>query len=290
MVTREFGVAEVIVTPRSDYIGDRVFPGMVMDSGELVVLAVQRHGTDLGVEDVTLKAGDSMLLQGRWEALDEHTADPNVVLVDTPDSIRRQTIPLGAKAPAALAVLGTMVVLLSGGWVPAAVACLLAAMAMVLLRIVTVEQAHRSMSWTTLILVAAMIPMSTAITDSGTAETLASGMLDLVGDGGPFLIMTGLFVITAILGQLISNTATALILIPITLSVAVEGGYSPMAMLMCLNVAAAAALLTPIATPANLMVMEPAGYRFGDYWKFGLPVMAVYYVVAVVLVPLVWPV
>ena len=289
LVTKEFGVAEVIITPRSEYIGDRVFPGMVTDSGELVVLAVQRHGTDLGVEEATLKSGDSMLLQGRWEALDEHTADPNVVLVDTPDSIRRQTIPLGSKAPTALVVLAAMVVLLSTAIVPAAVACLLAAMAMVLLRVVTVEQAHRSMSWTTLILVAAMIPMSTAITDSGTAETLASGMLDAIGDGGPFLIMTGLFVVTAVLGQLISNTATALILIPITISVAVEGGYSPMAMLMCLNVAAAAALLTPIATPANLMVMEPAGYRFGDYWKFGLPVMAVYYVVAVVLVLLVWP-
>ncbi len=288
LVTKEFGVAEVIITPRSEYIGDRVFPGMVMDSGELVVLAIERYGTELGVEEVTLKSGDSLLLQGRWEALDVHTNDPNVVLVDTPDSIRRQTIPLGSKAPVALAVLGAMVVLLSGGWVPAAVACLLAAMAMVVLRVVTVEQAHRSMSWTTLILVAAMIPMSTAITDSGTAETLASGMLDVIGDGGPFLIMTGLFVITAILGQLISNTATALILIPITISVAAEGGYSPMAMLMCLNVAAAAALLTPIATPANLMVMDPAGYRFGDYWKFGLPVMAVYYVVAVLFVPLIW--
>jgi di/tricarboxylate transporter len=229
-----------------------------------------------------------MLLQGRWDALDEHTVDPNVVLVDTPDSIRRQTIPLGPKALPALVVLAAMVVLLGTGWVPAAVACLLAAVAMVLLKVVTVDQAHRSMAWTTLILVAAMIPLSTAITDSGTAETIASGLLDVIGDGGPYLIMTGLFIITAVLGQMISNTATALILIPITISVAAEGGYSPMTLLMCLNVAAAAALLTPIATPANLMVMEPAGYRFDDYWKLGLPVMGVYFVVAVFLVPLIW--
>lgn len=181
-----------------------------------------------------------------------------------------------------------MVVLLATGIVPAAIATLLAAIAMVLLRVVTVEQAHRSMAWTTLILVAAMIPLSNAITDSGTAETLAKGLMDVIGGGGPYVIMTGLFLITAILGQMISNTATALILIPITISIAAEGGYSPMALLMCLNVAAAAALLTPIATPANLMVMGPAGYRFGDYWKLGLPVMAVYYVVAVVLVPLMW--
>lgn len=288
LVSRDFGVAEVIITPRSAYIGDRVFPGMVTDSGELVVLAVQRHGTDLGVEAATLNAGDSLLLQGRWDALDEHLADPNVVVVDTPDSIRRQTIPLGPKAKHALAVLGAMIVLLATGVVPAAVATLLAAIAMVLLRVVTVDQAHRAMNWTTLILVAAMIPLSNAITDSGAAETLAKGMLDVVGDGGPYIIMTGIFLVTAVLGQLISNTATALVLIPITVSVAFEGGYSPMTLLMCLNVAAAAALLTPIATPANLMVMRPAGYQFGDYWKFGLAVMIVYYLVAVFLVPVFW--
>ncbi|HWV23409.1 MAG TPA: SLC13 family permease, partial [Thermomicrobiales bacterium] len=105
LVNREFGVAEVIVTPRSDYIGDRVFPGMVTDSGNLVVLGVQRYGTDPGVAETTLQAGDSILLQGRWDALDAHTIDPNVVLVDTPDAIRRQTVPLGAKAWPALAVL-----------------------------------------------------------------------------------------------------------------------------------------------------------------------------------------
>jgi di/tricarboxylate transporter len=289
LVNREFGVAEVIVAPRSDYIGDHVFPGMVTDSGNLVVLGVQRYGEDVGVEETTLKAGDSLLLQGRWDALDEHTVDPNVVLIDTPDAIRRQAVPLGPRALPALAVLAVMIVLLGTGVVPPAIACLLAAIAMVLLRVVTVNQAHRSMSWTTIILVAAMIPLSNAITESGAAESIASGLIDAIGDGGPYVIMTGIFLITALLGQMISNTATALILIPITVSIAAEGGYSPMTMLMCLNVAAAAALLTPIATPANLMVMEPAGYKFGDYWKLGLPVMGVYYVVAVLLVPLIWP-
>lgn len=289
LVSRYFGVAEVIITPRSDYIGDRVFPGMVTDSGNLVVLAVQRHGTDLGVDEVTLKSGDSMLLQGSWNALDEHTVDPNVVVVDTPDAIRRQTIPLGPKAVPALIVMGVMIVLLATGVVPAAVACVLAAIAMVLLRVVTVDQAHRAMAWSTLILVAAMIPLSTAITDSGVANDVAKGLIDAIGGGGPYALMAGLFLITAVLGQMISNTATALILIPVAISVATEGGYSPLTMLMCLNVAAAAALLTPIATPANLMVMNPAGYRFGDYWRFGLVVMAVYFVIAVFLVPVIWP-
>jgi di/tricarboxylate transporter len=96
-------------------------------------------------------------------------------------------------------------------------------------------------------------------------------------------------VVNAILGQLISNTATALILIPIALSVATEMGVSPMPLLMCVNVASAAALLTPVATPANIMVQGPGGYQFGDYAKLGLPVLLLYLVVAVFLVPIWWP-
>ncbi len=289
LVSRDFGVAEVIISPRSHYIGDKVFPGMVTDSGNLVVLSVRRHGEDLGVNEVTLKAGDAMLLQGSWDALDEHTIDPNVLVVDTPDSIRRQTVPLGPKAVPALVILAAMVVLLTSGLVPAMVACLLAAIAMVLLRVVTVEQAHRSMQWTTLILVAGMIPLSTAISESGAAATLAESIIDLFGGGSPYLLLIGLFLITAILGQMISNTATALVLIPIAVSVALESDISVTAVLMCINVAAAAALLTPVATPANVIVMGPAGYRFGDYWKLGTAVMAVYFVVGVFLVPVFWP-
>ncbi len=289
LVSRDFGVAEVIVSPRSKYIGDRVFPGMVTDSGSLVVLSVQRHGEDLGVNEVILKAGDSILLQGSWDALDEHTVDPNVIVVDTPDSIRRQTVPLGPKAVPALAVLAAMVVLLTTGFVPAMVACVLAAIGMVLLQVVTLDQAHRSMQWTTLILVAGMIPLSTAIADSGAAAMLAKSIVDAIGGGSPYLLLIGLFLITAVLGQMISNTATALVLIPIAVSVALESDISVTAVLMCINVAAAAALLTPVATPANVIVMGPAGYRFGDYWKLGLAVMSVYFVVGVFLVPVFWP-
>jgi di/tricarboxylate transporter len=96
-------------------------------------------------------------------------------------------------------------------------------------------------------------------------------------------------VLTAVLGQVISNTATALIIIPISVVAALEMGISPQPVLMSVAVAAAAAFLTPVATPTNLMVMEPGDYRFGDYWKFGLPFMLWFFVVAVGLVPVIWP-
>ena len=215
--------------------------------------------------------------------------DPNVLLVDSPDAIRRQTVPLGPKAVPALVVLGVMVVLLSTGAVPAVVAGLLAAIAMVLLRVVTVDQAHRAMSWSTLILVAGMIPLSTAITDSGAADLLGDAIIGVVGGGGPYVLLLVLFIVNAVLGQMISNTATALILIPIALLVAAEMGVSPLPLLMCVNVASAAALLTPVAWPANIMIQGPGGYLFSDYAKLGLPVLLLYLLVAVFLVPVWWP-
>ena len=288
LVGTDHGIAEVLVPPRSAYVGDHVFPGMTTASGELVVLAVLRDGEAVE-EETHLLPGDSLLLQGTWDALDRQTRDPQVVLVDAPDAIRRQASPLGRRTVPAVAVLAAMIVLLATGAVPAVVAGLAAAIAMVLLKVVTVEQAHRSMSWTTLILVAGMIPLSTAITQTGAADLIAGGMIGVVGGLGPRGLLLGLFLIAAVLGQLISNTATALILIPLAVSIARETGVSPLPLLMGVNVASAAALLTPVATPANLMVQGPAGYKFTDYPRLGLPLMLLYLLVTLFVVPLVWP-
>lgn len=282
------GIAEVVVAPRSALVGQTFFPGMVTDSGDFVVMAVQRNGDDLGPTASTLAAGDTLLLQGTWDALDQTLTDPDVLVVDAPDLVRRQAVPMAAGAKRAVAVLAAMVALLITGVVPTVVAGLLAAAAMVLLRVLTMDQAYRGISWTTVVLVGGMIPLSTAISQSGAADQLATGLVDLVGDLGPYYLLLGLFVLTAVLGQLISNMATALIVIPIAVSAATELGVSPRPVLMSVTVAAAAAFLTPVATPANLMVMGPGGYRFGDYWKLGLPMLVWFGVVSVLLVPQIW--
>jgi di/tricarboxylate transporter len=203
--------------------------------------------------------------------------------------VRRQTVPLGRRAPQALCVLVAMVVLLATGAVPPAVAGLLAAAAMVLLRVVGVQEAYRAVSWQTVVLIGGLIPLSIAIQDSGAADLVAERIGDIVGDRGPYALMLALFVLTAVLGQIVSNTATVLIVVPIALSAAAETGISAQPVLMLVAVAGAASLLTPIATPANMMVMGPGGYRFGDYWKFGLVTMIVWLGLAMLLIPLVWP-
>ena len=228
-----------------------------------------------------------MLVRGAWEALEERLDDPEVLVVDRPEVVRRH-IPLGTGARRALLVLAVMVVLLATGAVPPAVAGLLAAMALVVSRVLTIEQAYRGISWPTVVLVAGMIPLSTAMTQTGAAQRLADALVDVVGGAGAYALLAGLFLLTAVLGQLISNMATALIVFPVALEAAQDLHVSVRPVLMCVTVAAAAALITPVATPANLMVMEPGGYRFSDYWKLGLPLLALYGAVAVGLVPVFW--
>jgi di/tricarboxylate transporter len=287
LVSRRSGLAEVVVPPRSALVGETVFPGMVTDSGDLVVMAVQRKGEDV-TEETEIAVGDTLLLRGAWGALQYHLDDPEVLVVDRPELVRRQAVPFGPGAKRTLLVLAAMVGLLVTGAVPPAVAGLLAAGAIVIGGVLTIDQAYRGIAWTTVILVAGMIPLSTAMVETGAAETLAEGLVDGVGGLGRYALVAGLVLLTLGLGQLISNMATALIVIPIAVSTAAELDVSAKPVLMAVCVASAAAFLTPVATPANLMVMEPGGYRFGDYWKLGLPLLALFGTVAVFLVPVIW--
>jgi di/tricarboxylate transporter len=240
-------------------------------------------------QETTLAAGDTLLLQGTWKGLDKNLNDPEVLVVDSPELVRRQAIPMGPGSKQAVAILIVLVVLLATGLVPAVVAGLLAACAMVVLRVLTVDQAYRAINWTTVILIGAMTPLSLAMRNSGAAELLADHLVKLVGDAGPYALLTGLFVLTAILGQLISNTATALIIIPIAVTAAADLHISARPVLMSVCVAAAASFLTPVATPVNLIVMGPGGYRFGEYWKLGLPMLLWFFIISVFYVPLFWP-
>jgi di/tricarboxylate transporter len=187
-----------------------------------------------------------------------------------------------------LAILAAMVLVLATGVLPAPVGVLIAAMAVIATGILTVPQAYRAIDLNTVILVASMIPLSTAMYGTGAAAQMADLLVATIGGSSPALLLAGLFLFTALLGQVISNTATAMIVIPIAVAAAGELGLSAKPVLMSLNVGASAAFLTPVATTSNLIVMGPGGYRFGDYWKLGSLLMILYFAVAVFWVPVVW--
>jgi len=284
---REIGLAEMLIPPRSPFIGERVSRGMQTEDGELVVAAIQRRGEDR--DEVDLAVGDAILFQGPWSALQARAEDPGVLAVDHPELVRRQAVALGLRAWEAIIILAGMVLLLVTGLVPPAVAGLLAAGLAIVLGLVSMEGAYRAINWTTVVLVAALLPLSTAMFQTGAADLVGGALIDVVGPFGPYGLLAGLFIVTAVFGQLISNTATALIMIPVAVAASGELGVDVRPVLMSLSVAAAAALLTPVATPVNLIAMGAAGYRFGDYWRLGLAVMAVFFVVAVFVVPVFWP-
>jgi di/tricarboxylate transporter len=288
LLSRNTGLAEIVIPPRSALVGRHAFPGMITPEGDLVILAIQRNCQDVAEGGIVLAPGDTILLQGTWKALDQRLGTPEVLIVDSPDLVRRQAVPLGAGARIALAAMGGMVVLLATGLVPPAVAGLLAAGVLLVSGVVSLDAAHRSINWTTVILVGAMMPLSLAMERTGAAQLLAEGLVAGAGPLGPTALLAGLFILTAALGQIMSNTATTLIVIPVALAAAAGMGVSPRPVMMSLCVAGAASFMTPVATSTNLMVMGPGGYRFGDYWRLGTPLMALYFVVAVFLVPLVW--
>lgn len=287
LVTRDAGVAEVVIPPRSAFEGRRAFAGMTVGP-DLVILAIRRLGRDV-IEPVDLREGDALLVLGTWEAVDALEDDRELLVVNSPGAVRRQAAPLGRRGYTAVAVLVGMVVLLASGLVVPAVAGLLAATAMVVLRVVGVHQAYRAVSWQTVVLIGGLIPLSTAIQDSGAADILADLIVDVVGGSSPYLLLLAVALLTIALGQVVSNTATVLVVAPIAVVAAQETGVSVQPVLMLVAVAGAMSLLTPIATPANTMVMGPGGYAFGDYWRLGLPMLVAWLLVAMIIIPLVWP-
>jgi di/tricarboxylate transporter len=159
---------------------------------------------------------------------------------------------------------------------------------MVLFRVLTLPQAYRGIDWNACILIGGMIPLATAMSRTGGAQLIADTLISLVGGAGPRALAAGLFLCAFIMTQLISNTAATLVMLPIALATGTEMGVSAMPLIIATIVGAHGALLTPISTPVNLMVFGPGGYKFGDYWKFGLPIGIWWFVVVLIVVPLYW--
>lgn len=283
----EHGVTEVVVAPRSALVGSEVFPGMRTDQERLMIVGVQRSGRTLH-ERSRLRSGDVVLVRGTWDDLAHRATLPGIMPVNVPEAVRSQAAALGPRAYVALAVLAAMSIVLAVDVLPAAVVVAIAAVILVGCRILTVDQAQRSVSLPTIVVVAGMIPLSTAIRTTGAGDLIAKTLLRMFGGGSPWVLLVALVVVVMILGQFVSNLATVLIVAPVALTVASSAGVSPLPFLMAIDVAAAAAVMTPIANTANLMVQGPGGYRFGDFWKLGLPLWLFFGLMAVLVVPLVW--
>ena len=288
LLSRNSGLAEVVIPLRSKMIGQSMFPGMTTEDGNLMVLAIQRGSIEMRQEPVPLRAGDHLLLQGTWKALDQYLADPKVLVVDSPEVVQKQAVALGQGAPAAIAILVLLFILLAFEIVPAPIAAVICATLMVITRVLTLPQFYRGIDWNTCILIGAMIPPATAMTKTGAAELIGDYVVTALGGAGPLAVLAGIFVVSAIITQFISNTSSALVMMPIGLAVASELGVAALPMMLGVAMGASASFLTPFANGVSMMVYGPGGYRFGDFWKLGLIVMAWALIVTVVVIPLYW--
>ena len=289
LLSRDSGLAEVVVPQRSELIATTVFPGMLTPDHEVMVLAVRRGGAELVRRSLTLRAGDHILLQGSWPALDRYLNEAQVVVIDSPDTVRTQAVPLGRGAKRTLAIMALLVVLLVFNITPAPIACAACACLVVATGVLRMPQVYRGLDWNTVLLIGAMIAPARAMEKSGAARMIGDHIVSWLGGMGPIAVMIGLFVAATIITQFISNTSTALVMMPIGLAAATDMSVSAMPMIMSVAMGASASFLTPFASGVSLTVYGPGGYRFGDYWRIGIPVLIWTLLVTAVITPLVWP-
>ncbi|MFH1494061.1 MAG: SLC13 family permease [Pseudomonadota bacterium] len=254
---------------------------------QVAVAAVWRNGKALrsGVGALTLQRGDALLVVGPRERLAALGADEDLIVLNP---IQVQPIDT-SKAPLAGGLMALTIGTVLAGWLHISIAAVAGATLMVLTRCLSMEQAYRAIDWRSIFLIAGMLPLGIAMHSSGAAEFLAGGVIAVLGPYGPWPVIAGLYACTALATLIMPNAALVLLMAPIALSAAADLGISPIAPVMAIAIAAAASFASPVAHPANVLVMGPGGYRFVDYVKLGLPLTLLVFAVAMLLLPVVWP-
>ena len=292
LLPRSSAFAEVLLTPRSRLLGRSLRRSRFRQQYDLTVLSLRRLGKPVAGElaELPLRFGDTLLVQGSREEMDALQRESrDFVVIGGADSVSTPGQGLTQRGAIATVIMVAMLVLMATGLVPAVVAVLLAAAAMVLTRCLTMEGAYRSVSWESVVLVAAMLPMATALDKTGGMALVVDAIVSVLGAAGPIVVMAGLFLLTSLFSQFISNTATTVLVAPIAFETATLMDVSPHTFLMTVAIAASTAFATPIASPVNTLVLTPGGYRFTDYTRVGLGLQLILMVATLALAPLVFP-
>ncbi|MCJ7700078.1 MAG: SLC13 family permease [Anaerolineales bacterium] len=289
LVNHEIGLAEVLLPPRSTLVGKTIVETRFGTLLKLTVLGIRRPGTDeeLDLKTTPLRFGDSLLVQGPWEnILALRLRRRDFVVMGQPEEMIGA--PARRKAPIALAILLGMLLLLVTNALPVAAASMLAGLAMILTGCLDIDDAYAAVDWKSIVLIAGMLPMSIALEKVGLVEMVASGLTDALGMMSPLVVMASLFMLTSIFTQVLSNTATTVLVAPIALATAQNLGLQPYAFLMAVAIAASMAFASPVASPTNTLVMGAGNYKFSDYIKVGLPLILLAMLITVLVLPLLW--
>ena len=278
---------DATLDPRSSLAGRTVGELNFRERYGIELAGIWREGETVGTElaDERLQIGDALLLLGPRDRLQLLSSDSDFLILT----------PLGQKPPdtrraplAAIIMLGVVLTVMAG-YAPISVAAVIGGTIMVLTGCLNMEQAYRAIDWRAIFLIAGMLPLGTAMQETGAAEYLANQVMDLLGDAGPWPVIMGLYILTAMATMIIPTAALVVLMSPIVLSAMGDLNVAPETAMMAVAMAASASFTSPISHPANILVMGPGGYRFVDYLKVGVPLTIVVFITVMVLLPILWP-
>lgn len=288
---RDVGMAEVSLIPDSGLLGKTLQEVTFRSRYGLTVVGIRRDGEAMEgtLADEALKLGDILLVIGDWKNIRLlHQHKRHFIVLNLPEEVD-EVAPASNQAPHALFCLALMVAMMLTDEIPNAIAALIACLLMGQFRCIDMESAYRAVHWPSLILIVGMMPFALALQQTGGVALVVKGLMEIGGDAGPHVMLVCLFLLCALTGLFISNTATAVLMAPIAIAAAEQMQVSPYPFAMIIAIAASAAFMTPVSSPVNTLVLAPGGYRFSDFVRVGVPFTLVVMVVSVVMVPWLYP-
>lgn len=290
----DLGLTEIVVMPTSNFAGLRIGDANLRKRFGINVLGVKR-GDEYITDNLIaakLHVGDMLLVQGEWTNLAHLATDTsNWVVIDQPEKTADKVL-LDYKAPVAAAIMLLMIAMMVFDFIPVApvTAVIIAGLLTVFAGCFrNVEAAYKTINWESIVLIAAMMPMSTALEKTGASALVSQGLVESLGSMGPTALLAGIYFTTSLMTMFISNTATAVLMAPIALVAAHQVGVSPYSFLFAVTLGASMCFASPFSTPPNALVMKAGGYTFMDYVKVGLPLQIIIGVVMTFVLPLLFP-
>ena len=280
-------VVEATLAPNSTMEGRTLEQVNFRDNYGFSALAIWRRGKIVRrrLRSLPLQFGDALLLRGPTHRLQSLREGDEFLLLEPlhQKALRRE------KAPIAVGAMGLVLILVMAGGVPIATAMVLGAMVMVLTGCLTMEEAYNHIDWRTVFLVAGMLPLGSAMANTGAAQYVADLLLDLVGGLGPMAVLAGIYLLAALITQPMSNAAAVVLMVPIAIDAAQGLGASVQPFVLATVIGASTSFLTPVGHKANVLVFGPGGYKFFDYTRVGAPLNIIIFVVLLLTLPVVWP-
>ena len=291
---REIGIAEVLLMPDSKLINKAVKDSGFRDKYSVNILGIQRKGEYIlnDIKDIKMHAGDILLIQGTWTSIARMSQKQSQWVVLGQPLEEASKVTLDYKAPVAALIMVLMIAAMVFDFIPIppVAAVIIAGILMVLTGCFrNVEEAYKTINWESVVLIAAMLPMSLALEKTGASNLISEKLVSGLGDYGPLVLMAGIYFTTSLLTMFISNTATAVLVAPIALQSAIAINVSPYPFLLAVTVGASMCFASPFSTPPNALVMSAGKYTFMDYVKVGLPLQIVMGIVMVFILPLLFP-